>query len=77
MTNKQWQQRMRQLELERIDTTWIKPTPPVERIVFIKQRTPILEKTKRLYFNAGRYAAGARDTAATKAHTELVKKGEA
>ena len=68
---------MRELELERIDTTWLTRQTPVERVVFVKERAQISEKVKRLYFNAGRYAAGARDDAATKAHGELVKKGEA
>jgi len=72
-----WQERMRELELERIDTTWLNKPQPAERVVFVKERTQISEKTKRLYFNAGRYAAGDRDTTATAAHDKLTEKGEA
>ncbi len=75
--DKAWRDRMRALELERIDTTWLDKPAPVERVVFVRERAQISEKAKRLYFNAGRYAAGARDDAATTAHGELVKKGEA
>jgi len=67
---------MRQLELERIDPSWRKPVQPEQVIVFTKA-APISETMKRLYFNAGRYAAGNRDAVATKAHAKLAKKGEA
>jgi hypothetical protein len=71
--DERWRKRLRELELERIDPTWRQEQP----VVVVKRATPISETTKRLYFNAGRYAAGARDTIATKAHVKLQKQGEA
>jgi hypothetical protein len=71
-----WRNKLRELELERIDPTWRQPVQE-QQVVVVKRATPIDEATKRLYFNAGRYAAGARDTIATKAHAKLQKQGEA
>ena len=74
--NVQWRNRMRQLELERIDQTWLQPRIEPQIATTTKQ-TDFSEALKRLYFNAGRYAAGARDDVAQKAHAKLRKKGEA
>ena len=37
----------------------------------------LMESERAVYFNAGRYAAGARDASATKAFKELIVRGEA
>ena len=55
------------LEVERNDASWKTPGQI--------DRTP--ETIKQLYFNAGRFAAGARDNIATDAHRKLEKLGEA
>jgi uncharacterized coiled-coil DUF342 family protein len=74
-----WHERMRELELERIDQTWKTPATNepqiIERIVYV--RAEISQAAKRLYFNAGRHAAGATDQVAVAAHNKLKEKGEA
>lgn len=58
---------LRNLELERIDISYRNPNPKPMVHVVEKVLYKVPESTKKLYFNAGRYAAGARDKHALKA----------
>jgi hypothetical protein len=67
------------LEAERLDTSYKNPvrTPEPAQEVKPKTVTRIVYRERndddrdRLYFNAGRFAAGARDTSATRAAEQL------
>ena len=75
------------LEMERTDRTWLRPKPihqPAERTVVITKEVPRKEtkadrkardNRDRLFFNAGRYSAGARDKTAISAMEELEREG--
>jgi hypothetical protein len=62
------------LELERNDTSWRKPAP---KTVFVEVKTKakpervkavLDEEAKKIYFNAGRFMGGDRDTVAVSAY---------
>ena len=53
------------LESERNDISYRVKNP--KPLVKVKERTVVSEQTKKLYFNAGRYAAGDRDKTALEA----------
>lgn len=69
------------LEAERLDQSYktrqeaqeIIPPPPVVIREKVKPSKAERDKRDKLYFNAGRYAAGARDTTALQAHEQLQK----
>jgi hypothetical protein len=66
------------LEAERYDTSWKQKTfKPNREVIRVEKKVYIYKNDRRdkLMFNAGRYAAGDRDKAATKAHEELEKNG--
>lgn len=75
------------LEMERTDKTWLRPKPvhqPLERTVVVTKEVPrketkadrkAREARDRLFFNAGRYSAGARDKTAISAMEELEREG--
>jgi hypothetical protein len=71
------------LEAERLDRSYLnhpsqhEPTEPPRYITKIKKETPKdREQRDKLMFNAGRYSAGARDIAATRADEVLQRELE-
>ena len=58
------------LEAERNDISYRKRITKPEVQVVTKTRKVIPERFKRIYFHAGRYAAGDRDNLATQAWSE-------
>ena len=64
---------VKQLEAERNDISYRKhfATPEVKVVVKEVKRVP--EKLKKIYFHAGRYAAGDRDSLAIEANLEFDK----
>ena len=76
------------LELERLAPVKTELTPqlefsepaPAKKAAGCKRcqnAKPMTEDERSLYFNAGRYSAGARDKSATRAYEELIQRGEA
>jgi hypothetical protein len=63
------------LEMERTDRSYLNPRPPEARVVYITRKVYPTSRDDRdkLMFNAGRYAAGARDKTAIQAHKKLEK----
>ena len=61
------------LEAERNDISYRKRITKPEVQVVTKTRKVIPERFKRIYFHAGRYAAGDRDNLATQAWAEYEK----
>lgn len=67
-----YQERLEMLEAERLDTSYKNP-PPVP-FKYAPEHSPVLTKAERkLWFDAGRYEAGARDRVARLA-AEKVRK---
>lgn len=71
------------LEAERFDRSYLnhpsqyEPTQTVRTVTKIKKETPKeREQRDKLMFNAGRYSAGARDIAATRANEMLERELE-
>lgn len=64
---------MKRLEAERYDITYRKPFKQPEVQVVVKEVKKIPERLKKIYYHAGRYAAGDRDTLATEANIEFEK----
>jgi hypothetical protein len=62
---------IRQLEAERNDISYRKPFAEPEIKVIVKEVRKIPERLKKIYFHAGRYSAGDRDTLAVEANTEF------
>ena len=64
---------VKRLEAERNDISYRKPfaEPPVQ--VVVKEVKKVPERLKGIYYHAGRYAAGDRDTLATQAYAEFEK----
>jgi hypothetical protein len=61
------------LEAERHDISYRNPIPkPLVKVV-VKEVKKVPERIKKIYFHAGRYAAGERDRLATQAHAEFEK----
>jgi tRNA(Glu) U13 pseudouridine synthase TruD len=61
------------LEAERNDISYRNPIPkPLEKVV-VKEVKKVPERLKKIYFHAGRYAAGDRDSLATEAHAQFEK----
>ena len=68
--NLQFSDLSQRLELERHDISYRKRITKPEVQVITKTRKVIPERFKRIYFHAGRYAAGDRDNLATQAWSE-------
>ena len=64
---------MKRLEAERNDISYRKRLAPPEEKIVVKEIKKIPERLKKIYFHAGRYAAGDRDTLATEANAEFEK----
>ncbi len=64
------------LEMERNDKSYLQPRKPIEpKVVYLTQKEYPKSRAVRdkMMFDAGRYAAGARDKSATKAAKALQK----
>lgn len=61
------------LEAERNDISYRKPLVAPQVQVVVKEVKRVPERTKKIYFHAGRYAAGDRDTLATEANAQFEK----
>ena len=68
--NLQFSDLSQKLEAERHDISYRKRITKPEVQVVTKTRKVIPERFKRIYFHAGRYAAGDRDNLATQAWSE-------
>jgi hypothetical protein len=67
-----YQERLQMLEAERLDTSYKNPPPKPFR--YAPEHSPTLTKRERkLWFDAGRYEAGARDRVAEKAALQIRK----
>lgn len=66
-------QLVRALEAERNDISYRKPFAEPEVKVVVKEVKKIPERLKKIYFHAGRYAAGDRDTLAFEANAQFEK----
>ena len=62
---------VKSLEAERYDITYRKPLAEPQVHVVVKEVKRVPERTKKIYFHAGRYAAGDRDTLAVEANAEF------
>jgi hypothetical protein len=61
------------LEAERNDISYRKRLAPPEVKVVVKEVKKVPERLKKIYYHAGRYAAGDRDSLATEAYAEFEK----
>lgn len=61
------------LEAERHDISYRKPFAQPEVKVVVKEVKKVPERLKKIYYHAGRYAAGDRDTLATEAFEQFEK----
>jgi len=61
------------LEAERNDISYRKPFVEPQVQVVVKELKKVPERLKKIYFHAGRYAAGDRDTLAVEANTQFEK----
>lgn len=68
MADKYTLQDWQKLELERHDQSYKRPPAPVIQYVYVQgktktvpAKTTLTEDAKKIYFNAGRFMAGARD----------------
>lgn len=62
---------VKSLEAERYDISYRKPFAEPERHVVVKEVKRVPERLKKIYFHAGRFAAGDRDTLAIEANAEF------
>ena len=61
------------LEAERNDISYRKRLPEPKVQVIVKEVKRVPERLKKIYFHAGRYSAGDRDTLATEANARFEK----
>ena len=61
------------LEAERNDISYRKPLAEPQVQVVVKELKKVPERLKKVYFHAGRYAAGDRDTLAVEANSQFEK----
>lgn len=61
------------LEAERNDISYRKPLAQPEEKVVVKVVKKVPERLKKIYYHAGRYAAGDRDTLAVEAFEQFEK----
>jgi hypothetical protein len=64
---------IKRLEAERNDISYRKRLPEPQVQVIVKEVKRVPERLKKIYFHAGRYSAGDRDTLATEANAEFEK----
>jgi hypothetical protein len=64
---------VKSLEAERYDISYRKPLAEPQVHVVVKEVKRVPERLKKIYFHAGRYAAGDRDTLAVEANAEFEK----
>ena len=64
---------VQRLEAERNDISYRKPLAQPETKVVVKEVKKVPERLKKIYYHAGRYAAGDRDTLAVEAYAEFEK----
>ena len=62
---------VKSLEAERNDISYRKPFAEPEVHVVVKEVKRVPERLKKIYFHAGRFAAGDRDTLAVEANAEF------
>ena len=61
------------LEAERLDISYRKRLPEPMVKVVVKEVKRVPERLKQIYYHAGRYAAGDRDTLAVEAYEQFEK----
>lgn len=73
--NKQdsFEQLVKSLEAERYDISYRKPLAEPQVHVVVKEVKRVPERYKKIYFHAGRFAAGDRDTLAVEANSQFEK----
>jgi len=64
---------MARLEAERYDISYRKPLAEPQVHVVFKEVKRVPERLKKIYFHAGRFAAGDRDTLAVEANEQFEK----
>lgn len=64
---------VKSLEAERYDISYRKPLAEPQVHVVVKEVKRVPERLKKIYFHAGRFAAGDRDTLAVEANAEFEK----
>ena len=64
---------VKSLEAERYDISYRKPLSEPQVQVVVKEVKRVPERLKKVYFHAGRFAAGDRDTLAIEANAEFEK----
>jgi hypothetical protein len=64
---------VKSLEAERYDISYRKPLAEPQVHVVVKEVKKIPERLKKIYFHAGRFAAGDRDTLAVEANQQFEK----
>jgi hypothetical protein len=62
---------IKRLEAERNDISYRKRLPEPQVQVIVKEVKRVPERLKKIYFHAGRYSAGDRDTLATEANQKF------
>lgn len=68
-----FEQLVKSLEAERYDISYRKPLAEPQVHVVVKEVKRVPERLKKIYFHAGRYAAGDRDTLAVEANSQFEK----
>lgn len=64
---------IKSLEAERNDISYRKPLAEPQVQVVVKEVKRVPERLKKVYFHAGRFAAGDRDTLAVEANAQFEK----
>lgn len=64
---------VKSLEAERYDISYRKPLAEPQVHVVVKEVKRVPERLKKVYYHAGRYAAGDRDTLAVEANQQFEK----
>ena len=64
---------IKRLEAERNDISYRKRLPEPQVQVIVKEVKKVPERLKKIYFHAGRYSAGDRDTLAIEANEQFGK----
>jgi hypothetical protein len=68
-----FEQLVKSLEAERYDISYRKPLAEPQVHVVVKEIKRVPERLKKVYFHAGRFAAGDRDTLAVEANEQFEK----
>ena len=68
---------VKRLEAERNDISYRKPFAEPQVQVVVKEVKKVPERLKKIYFHAGRFAAGDRDTLAIEANEQFEKMEQA